>query len=74
MKDGLGSVEDVAVAKGLVRDTGGGAASEEDFTLLSFLVSSSDSGDQLNRKNFGSKNPLEFRLEMPYTKKMFKNG
>ena len=35
MKDGLGSVEEVAVAKGLVRDSaGGGGADSEDFTLL----------------------------------------
>ena len=35
MKDGLGSVEDVAVAKGLVRDSaGGGGAASEDLPLL----------------------------------------
>ena len=36
MKDGLGSAEEAAVAKGLVRDSagGGGAAASEDFPLL----------------------------------------
>ena len=47
MKDGLGSVEDVAVAKGLVSDSGGGGGSADlPFSplALSFLESSSDSG------------------------------
>ena len=35
MKDGLGSADEVAVAKGLVRDSaGGGAAASEDLPLL----------------------------------------
>ena len=35
MKDGLGSADEVAVAKGLVRDSGGGgAAATEDLPLL----------------------------------------